>query len=507
MASGAVPLAAAAAASSSGLWHDGTRADGIDTSAAHSEAEDWTHFTGAEYDDEVEKEWRDVKRKHVIEAAAQVNDQVTDQVIDQVIDQVNDQVNDQVRASNLQKTHKKKQSVNDKRFINALQLEGSAPPTARFAGARFDPARAPLRTEPRVKKNPPVDPNETTEEMVQRVQGHRDVHADPRVQDDGTNLTGERGAQRYAEQRAAVSWASVRPTRDAGSPERSDDTPERPRVGDIRKGTIAERTRATNLANVQREQERLVQQRRIEARDAQRVLDHQETERANAQYEREKWAMTAAAWHVNNGIDAAERRVATQVAQQDALDLSNTPWRQARETFDREMQEATEMADAANSLAEDARRNLQNAPRLAAERDAHMREVAHLREIGQETEARIREERRLHDIDSRQLQRWRLQAGYQHPSPAVAQDGWDWWNRPNTGWATSSWQTPWNPDDHWQADGDWWTPTAGDHAGLYHAASVHPAVVPAKGKGKCKGATYQPALQPPRGDHTARLDP
>ena len=173
----------------------------------------------------------------------------------------------------------------------------------------------------------------------------------------------------------------------------------------------------------------------MEARDAQLVLDHQETERANAPYEREKWAMPFAAWHV-----------------------------------------------------------------VRLRRDAHIREVARLRDIGQETEARRREERRLHDIDSRQLQRWRLQAGW---VPAVTQSGWDYWDPPNTSWATSSWwQTPWNPDD-----GDWWTPTAGDHAGLYHAASVHPAVVPAKGKGKCKGATYQPALQPPRGDHTARLDP
>lgn len=374
-------------------------------------------------------------------------------------DEPGDSSDQEAGASDLRKVYKKQQSTRDKRTIAALQLQCSAPSTA-----RFDPVRIPLRPDPRVKKGPLVDPNETTVEMVQRVQGQYAVYAVRSVQDDGTNLTGERGSQRFAEQLLAARWASVWPTRDAGSAGRSDDTPERP--------SVAERARATNLANVQRERELLAQQRRDQARAAQRVLDQQETVRANTQYEREKWGMTPAAWRANWSTDAAEISVAIQIADQDAHDLSRTPWRQAEETFAREMQESSEVADAANSLAEDARRNLEDAPRLAAERDAHTREVARLREIGQATEARIREERRLHAVDSRQSQRWRLRAGYQHPSPAVAQDGWDWRNWPNTGWGTSSWQTPWNTGNLWQAGGklrtpaagDWWTSAAAAHS-------------------------------------------
>ena len=166
-----------------------------------------------------------------------------------------------------------------------------------------------------VRDLPPADPRVRERPLILV-----DVHADPRVRDDGTNLTGERGAQRYADQRAGVPWASVRPPRDAGSLEREwSDNPERQRVGDIRNGTVAEREQANHLAQVQREQVGHDEQRRIEARDPQWLLDRQETERANSPYERELWAMPRAAWHErNNGIAAAERRVADQVARQAA---------------------------------------------------------------------------------------------------------------------------------------------------------------------------------------------
>ena len=97
--------------------------------------------------------------------------------------------------------------------INALNLEASTH-TVRGRPAHLEPSLAwvPPRTKRDHKEDVPytpswrvkeqVDPDETTEAMVQRVQEQRAVRAVPGVQDDGTNLTGERGAQRYAEQRA-----------------------------------------------------------------------------------------------------------------------------------------------------------------------------------------------------------------------------------------------------------------------------------------------------------------
>ena len=180
-----------------------------------------------------------------------------------------------------------------------------------------------------VRDLPPADPRVRERPLILV-----DMLADPRERDDGTNLTGERGAQRYADQRAwrAQALEAQETAKRVATAQRvAEDLDRRGLVhaaAHIREehGTaeepglpVAEREQANHLAQVQREQVGHDEQRRIEARDPQWLLDRQETERANSPYERELWAMPRAAWlERNNGIAAAERRVADQVARQAA---------------------------------------------------------------------------------------------------------------------------------------------------------------------------------------------